>query len=874
MTRTVVLDSDSGIGFWWKVSSEENNDILSFYINDELKESISGEVDWTEVSYDLPAGTYNLVWEYKKNSTVSSGSDAAWVDDISIHGYAMTVENTIATYEANDLLDGEYIYSVEAYDLSDNDTVSTKRSFDIDTVAPTGSMWVSPYYHNKETSGDKVYIDVTLRDGGSYVKNVCLWLGDKENLLQSDFDNCQDLSEKNYNSHIYAPEFNFRNWDSSKVADGPYNIYAIATDNAGNESRISFFVKLNNHSEGSIENPSEISTCSEFQAINNNLNWNYKLINDIDCSETKNWNWNRGFVGIGDSSKSFSGVLDGQNYHVYDLYQNQSSTNSGIFYSMGGTVKNLNLRNVDIKCNSSYCGAFTHYNTGTIEKSSITGSLQCSGKCGGFASQQSGTVSESWGDMTIGSGGYTGGIAGQNYNGIIKNTYFKGSVEGSTSGGVVGLNEGGWSGGTVQNSYSNAHIEGGDWNYNGGLIGWQYTGGKQTASYWNKEVSGLDNMCGKNGTNCLDENGLTDTEMKDAESFVDWDFENIWAIDPDKNDGYPYLRWQTSFSETDTTAPVITLLGSGNVELFVGDAYTDQGASALDDVDGDISSEIIIDNNVNTSVVGTYYVKYNVSDSSGNEAIEVVRTVRVVEKPAPSSSGGGTPLSFLIREDVKTEFQTYDPLKDELTIYDDEDVVVLGIEEEFIQKSEAEAVFESISNKKYLLEMILGEENTEGEANVSAKYSKLFKAEDNDKHKKITNFIFYGTETTIKLGEGERAGVVNSYKSAFGKLPETVSDWEDIIKIANGRWPGEINEEAEEKAMEKFRQIYLRDADRENAHDDAALVVIAYGLRPSDRNMQSEKNAIGFFRGIFGYAPDSATDWDIVRAIAYSGAKR
>jgi hypothetical protein len=32
--------------------------------------------------------------------------------------------------------------------------------------------------------------------------------------------------------------------------------------------------------------------------------------------------------------------------------------------------------------------------------------------------------------------------------------------------------------------------------------------------------------------------------MKQQETFVDWDFDTVWGIDPSKNDGYPYLRWQ------------------------------------------------------------------------------------------------------------------------------------------------------------------------------------------------------------------------------------------------------------------------------------------------------------------------------------------
>jgi len=82
---------------------------------------------------------------------------------------------------------------------------------------------------------------------------------------------------------------------------------------------------------------------------------------------------------------------------------------------------------------------------------------------------------------------------------------------------------------------------------------------------------------------------------------------------------------------SDTTAPVITLLGSNPLTLTVGSTYTEAGAKATDNVDGDISSSIVIDKSaVNTNVVGSYLVVYKVSDSAGNSATPVVRTVKVV----------------------------------------------------------------------------------------------------------------------------------------------------------------------------------------------------------------------------------------------------
>ena len=88
----------------------------------------------------------------------------------------------------------------------------------------------------------------------------------------------------------------------------------------------------------------------------------------------------------------------------------------------------------------------------------------------------------------------------------------------------------------------------------------------------------------------------------------------------------------------DTTPPVITLLGSAVVNINVGDIYTDAGATASDDVDGDITANIVTVNPVNTAVAGTYIVTYNVSDAASNAATEVTRTVNVNAVPVPDTT--------------------------------------------------------------------------------------------------------------------------------------------------------------------------------------------------------------------------------------------
>lgn len=84
----------------------------------------------------------------------------------------------------------------------------------------------------------------------------------------------------------------------------------------------------------------------------------------------------------------------------------------------------------------------------------------------------------------------------------------------------------------------------------------------------------------------------------------------------------------TSCKKDDTTQPVLTLKGSNPMTIDVGSSFTDPGATATDDVDGDISSSIGVTGTVDTSTVGTYTLTYTVSDEAGNVSTGT-RTVNV-----------------------------------------------------------------------------------------------------------------------------------------------------------------------------------------------------------------------------------------------------
>jgi len=89
---------------------------------------------------------------------------------------------------------------------------------------------------------------------------------------------------------------------------------------------------------------------------------------------------------------------------------------------------------------------------------------------------------------------------------------------------------------------------------------------------------------------------------------------------------------------SDTTNPVITLTGANPQSVVVGEAYSELGATALDNTDGDLTASINIDATaVDTTTLGEYSVTYSVVDASGNDTL-LNRTIKVVNASAVATS--------------------------------------------------------------------------------------------------------------------------------------------------------------------------------------------------------------------------------------------
>ncbi|MCX6757516.1 MAG: DUF5011 domain-containing protein [Candidatus Nomurabacteria bacterium] len=101
--------------------------------------------------------------------------------------------------------------------------------------------------------------------------------------------------------------------------------------------------------------------------------------------------------------------------------------------------------------------------------------------------------------------------------------------------------------------------------------------------------------------------------------------------------------------DPDIIPPVISLNGEVSISIMQGTEYIDAGATASDDIDGDITINIQTYNYVDMSIAGDYVVKYLVFDAAGNQA-SAVRNITVTQAPpAPT---------ITIHLDIETNSQT------------------------------------------------------------------------------------------------------------------------------------------------------------------------------------------------------------------------
>ncbi len=423
-----------------------------------------------------------------------------------------------------------------------------------------------------------------------------------------------------------------------------------------------------------------ISSIQDLYNMRNVINGNYELGIDLDFNNDDSYDetlidgyasvsefktamtTGTGWLPIGVLANQFTGMFDGKGYTISNLYINRpSSRQNGLFGVVNDPAEliNISLENVNITGLQETAGLVGDDRGSNIRNSYVTGIVSGTNSTGGLVgSKDDGMIIDSYTNGAVSGVSMVGGLAGTNYGSTIK-SYSTANVTGNdwAVGGLVGDSEGllensystgdvvgtsmsvgglvGYFWGTMSNSYSTGSVTGTSQDI-GGLVG--YSDGQINSSYYNTTTSGQSDNTGKGSPRTTAEMTYPYDETSTT-TYVGWDFNNIWHNDTagTVNGGYPY-----NYNIPDTTPPVITILGDNPKSIYINDEYIDAGATASDNVDGNLTSSIISTNTVNTSVAGSYTVTYNVSDAANNPATPAIRTVSVLNRP-----GGGIPIYML-----------------------------------------------------------------------------------------------------------------------------------------------------------------------------------------------------------------------------------
>lgn len=84
------------------------------------------------------------------------------------------------------------------------------------------------------------------------------------------------------------------------------------------------------------------------------------------------------------------------------------------------------------------------------------------------------------------------------------------------------------------------------------------------------------------------------------------------------------------FIENDITPPSISIIGDASINIYQNTIYVDAGATATDNIDGDLTTSIITTGSVNTNLINSYTITYSVSDAANNST-STTREVNVIE---------------------------------------------------------------------------------------------------------------------------------------------------------------------------------------------------------------------------------------------------
>jgi hypothetical protein len=317
--------------------------------------------------------------------------------------------------------------------------------------------------------------------------------------------------------------------------------------------------------EGTLDNPYQIETVEQLQAVKDHLDKHFILMNDIDASMTAEWNNGLGFEPIGE--QPFSGLFDGNRYSIRDLTVNRPASNRlGLFGWIGfsGTIVDLGVEDIRVTGFNSV-GGIAGVNDGTIANSFVNGIVGGNRDTGGITGRNQGSIIGSFFIGSVQAVQIVGGLTGRNA-GKILSSYAGGSVDGTSY--MVGGLVGSLVSGEITDCYAVSYTSGQP-GMTGGLVGntegiidWTVNN-----SYWDVETTSQTSSASSHFYNSSQ--GKTAHEMLNSNTFNHWDFTGTgtWAIE--EGISYPYHRWQEQVAGHNFPVPVHFAAEAGDGAVFL-----------------------------------------------------------------------------------------------------------------------------------------------------------------------------------------------------------------------------------------------------------------------------------------------------------------
>jgi filamentous hemagglutinin family protein len=300
---------------------------------------------------------------------------------------------------------------------------------------------------------------------------------------------------------------------------------------------------------------SAILTLNQLQDIAKYPIGKFLIGNNIDASETVDWNGGAGFKPIGEygGGTSFFGVLDGLGHTINKLTINRPDTNFVGLIGAGAntTIKNLGIvdANISGRLSSGILAGYLYGDNNQISNVYTTGTFSgCSaGFCGGIVGVLTGTenkLSNSFSSVNIntkwseyGAVGGLVGTVGEKDKVTIENSYYTGNINSLADnvGGILG----GFYDDTVlniDNTYVTGTIQGKS--NAGNIVGKGSNTTNINNSFWNQDTTGQSLAIGNSQGSLVNTLGLTTTQMQDLNTFKNagWDVDDaggtgkVWRI--------------------------------------------------------------------------------------------------------------------------------------------------------------------------------------------------------------------------------------------------------------------------------------------------------------------------------------------------------